>query len=350
MLKHILAICGVLIYAQLALGQLGGLNTYEFLNLPASARISGLGGNLISVMDDDANLAYNNPSLLNPSMHGQLSFNHSFHLAGTQHGYFSYAHHLTGADMTFHGGIQYANYGEFEETDEFGIENGTLNAAEYAVTIGAGKEVYERLALGVNAKFVTSSLGRFNSTGLVADIAAVYYDTASNFTATILFKNVGTQISTFQEGGDTEPLPFEIQVGFSKRLKHLPFRFSVVYHHLDRWNVTFDDPNSEETTLFFGEEPPERSMTSIWFDNFFRHFIFNGEFLFGKKDNFRLRFGYNHFMRKELTTTNFGGFAGFSLGVGFKVNRFRIDYGRTTYHLAGGINHLGITTYLKEFK
>ena len=72
--------------AHSAAAQIGGLNTYEFLNLSPSARVSALGGNLITVRDDDANLALANPSLLNESMHQQLAFSHSFHVAGISHG------------------------------------------------------------------------------------------------------------------------------------------------------------------------------------------------------------------------------------------------------------------------
>ena len=67
-------------------------------------------------------------------------------------------------------------------------------------------------------------------------------------------------------------------------------------------------------------------------------------------ENFRLRVGYNHFMRKELSVDNFGSLAGFSLGGGIKVNRFRIDYGHTTFHLGGGLNQFSISTNLQEFK
>ena len=292
--------------AQIAWGQLGGLNTYEFLNLPASARISALGGNLITVRDDDANLAFGNPSVLNASMHGQLSFNHSFHLAGTQNGYFNYTHHLQGAGTTLHAGVLYVGYGEFQETDEFGIENGTLNANEYAITLGAGRQVYDRLALGINAKLVTSQLGRYNSLGIAADLAAIYFDTASNFTATIVFKNMGSQLSTYREGNN-EPLPFEIQIGISKQLKYLPFRFSIIYHHLDRWNVVFDDPNSEETTLFFGEEPSEPTSASIWFDNFFPAFCLQRRVLVWQKRQFSLAFRVQPLLEKGVGYDQFRG-------------------------------------------
>jgi hypothetical protein len=55
-------------------------------------------------------------------------------------------------------------------------------------------------------------------------------------------------------------------------------------------------------------------------------------------------------MRRELSVDNFRSLAGFSFGAGIKINRFRIDYGRTNFHLAGGTNHLSISTNFSEFR
>ncbi len=332
-----------------AQAQLGGLHTYEFLNLSPSARITALGGNLITVRDDDANLALGNPAALNEAMHQQLAFNHSFHVAGIAHGYAGYAHHFDKPGLSSHLGVQYVRYGDFMETNELGEEIGTFQAAEYAINLGAGKQVAERLAVGANLKVITSQLERYSSFGLGADVAAMYFDTSSRFVATMVFRNMGRQVSYFRPD-NPEPLPFEIQLGVSKRLRYLPFRFSVIYRHLNRWNIRYDDPNAEPALLFIGEEPTEESASSIWFDNFFRHFVFNGEFLIGPKDNFRLRVGYNHFMRRELSVDNFGSLSGFSFGIGFKVNRFRIDYGYRSFHLGGGLNHFSVSTNLQEFR
>ncbi len=253
MIRILLCCSKLILSVHVIFGQLGGLNTFEFLNLPASARIAALGGNLITVRDDDANLAFANPGLLNPEMHGSIAFNHSFHLGGIQHGSFNYSFYAPKLASTFHGGIQYVSYGDFDETTASGQIIGTFDAAEYALTLGTGKEVDERLTLGANLKLITSNLAVYNSLGIAADLAAVYYDTAANLTASIVMRNIGTQLSTYRDG-NREPLPFEIQVGLSKRLKYLPFRFSIIYHHADRWNILFDDPNAEEPTLFFGEE------------------------------------------------------------------------------------------------
>lgn len=349
MRKALPLICFFVLGANVLIAQLGGLNTYEFLNLSPSARVTSLGANLITVVDDDVNLAYANPSLLNEQMHHQISFNHNFHLAGIGHGYAAYGQHIQSINTTFHAGIQYVDYGDFDQTDEMGNVLGTFSPAEYALTIGAARPVYERLTVGANLKLITSQFEGYNSFGVSTDLAGVFQDTASQFTATLVFKNVGTQISTYRED-NLEALPFEIQIGISKRLRYLPFRFSVIFQQAQRWNIIYDDPDSDEPTLFLGEEESQNSDVSMFFDNLFRHFIFNGEFLFGKSENFRVRVGYNHFRRKELSVENYRSLAGFSFGAGIKIYRFRLDYGYGSFHLGGGVNHLTISTNLREFR
>ena len=325
---------------------IGGDNVYEFLNLSPSARVTGLAGNLITVKDDDVSLAFSNPAALNPEMSGKIQFGNNFYLSDIKHGYFSYGHFAKKWDLTWHGGIHYISYGDFQATDEIGNIIGQFNASEYAFTVGAGKELYERLSVGANLKFITSSFESYNSTGLTTDLAAMFHDTSRQINVTLVMKNIGTQFTTYTDG-NREPVPFEMQVGMSKRLRHLPFRFSIIYRYLDKWNITYDDPNSQEDIFFFGEDP--NASDNGFIDNLARHFVFNGEFLFGKKDNFRMRLGYSHLTRKELTVRNLRSLAGFAFGIGIKINRFRIDFGQGFTHLQAGQTHLGISTNFKEF-
>ncbi|MEZ4935051.1 MAG: type IX secretion system protein PorQ [Saprospiraceae bacterium] len=324
----------------------GGDNVYEFLNLSPSARVTGLAGNLITVRDDDVALAYNNPAALNPEMSGKIQFGNNFYLSDINHGYVSYGQYAKKWDLTFHGGIQYISYGTFQATDEVGNITGQFDAGEYAFTVGAGKELYERLSVGANLKFITSQFESYNSAGMTADLAAMFHDTAKLVNVTLLLKNIGTQFSTYTPG-NRESIPFEMQIGVSKQLRYLPFRLSVIYRYLDKWNITYDDPNSQEDVFFIGDG--NTTSDNNFIDNLARHFIFNGEFLFGKKENFRMRLGYSHLNRKELTVRNLRSLAGFAFGVGLKINRFRIDFGQGFTHLGAGQTHLGISTNFKEF-
>lgn len=324
----------------------GGNHVYEFLNLSPSARIASLGGQLISVADGDVNLAFANPALANPRMHQSLSFSHQFMPSDIQAGYAAFGHHLSQANITLHGGLSYISYGTFDQTDATDTTIGTFNAGEYALTFGAGKQLYEKLSVGTNIRLISSQFERYHSFGVVADLGAFYQDTAMLFSFSFLLRNAGTQLSSYD--GKRQPVPFEMLLGMSKQLRHMPLRFSLTYRYLDRWNVLYDDPNAQEDFFLFPDSNSQ-NQGNHKLDNFARHFVASAEFLFGKKDNFLIRLGYNHLKKKELSHDNLRSLAGFSFGVGIHVNRFKIDFSRTVNHLASGVSHLTVSTNLKWF-
>lgn len=326
----------------------GGRHVFSYLSLPQSARVTGLGGAQIAVRDDDPVFAAANPAALNPSMSGRMALNHQFFLAGIQHGNVSYAQHLPKLGFTAHGAIQYMNYGEIKRADQFGDVQGTVNAGETAFTVGAARPLSEHFSLGLNLRMAFSRLDSYRSSALLADAGLMYADSAKRFTVGLVLRNAGTQMSSY--AGIREMLPFDIQLGVSKRLEHLPFRFGIIAHHLHRWDIRYNDPNLQgNDVLLFGGDQPKENRASAAIDNFFRHLIFNGEFLMGKKEGFRLRLGYNHLLKRELSVRNYRSLAGFSGGLGVKIKRFRIDFGYGAYHLAGGVTHLGIGTNLQDF-
>jgi hypothetical protein len=330
-----------------ASAQIGGQYVYAFLKQRPSARLTGLNGSQIALRDDDIAFAQMNPALLNNTMHNAISYNHDFLLAKMSTGYFGYGYAAEKLKMTFQGGVQYINYGSFKQSDEFGNIQGEFKAAEYAVTLGAGRQINESLSAGLNIKYISSQLEAYQSNGLVADLAGAYWNDAKKFGATVVFKNMGAQLSTYS--GKREDVPLDVQVGLTKKLQKAPFRVSVALHDLNRWNLRYNNPLNSEITLL-GEASSEPSRISKELDNFFRHLNVGGELLLGKNENFRFRVGYSHQVRKEMSVNNLRSMAGFSLGFGFKVSKFRLDYGLGKQHLAGGMNHLSISTNFSEFK
>lgn len=345
--RHLLLLLFSLWGNYMVQAQIGGLHAYSFLNLPFSARHAALGSYALAFYDDDPVTAATNPATLNPMMDGTLSINHAFLASGIQHGYVAFARHLAKQGFTAHVGLRYVNYGPFARTDEFGQVQGEFTAADYALTFGAGKQLYERLSLGFNLRLISSRLERYQSLGLSSDFALMYRDTSRLLQIALVFRNAGLQLTPYVPGV-REPLPFDLQLNLTHRLRHLPFRFAVVYHHLQRWNVLYDDPELEDNFFLFGDPQPE----SPWkdrIDNFFRHLVFSGELLAGARDNFRLRISYNHLRAKEMSVGTLRSLAGFGFGMGIKAGRFRIDYGRAIYHLGGGINSFSIATDLQSF-
>lgn len=328
--------------------QNGGRYAFAFLKQSPSARTTGLNQSQIALRDDDLSLAFTNPSLLNPLMHNGLGFNQNFLLGGIKSGLANYGYHVEKLKTTFQAGVQFISYGDFKQTDEYGNLQGTFRASEYAVFVGAGRQLNERFSVGINAKFIQSRLESYTSTGLAADIASAYINPESHFGATIVLKNVGAQLKTYY-GEARQNLPYDLQMGISKKLARAPFRLSVVAHDLLFWHLRYDNPLENEVSLL-GDVTSTKSAFSLGIDEVFRHLNFGGEIMFGKTENFRLRFGYSHQVRREMSIQNIRSLAGFSFGAGFKINRFRIDYGLGKQHIAGGMNHLSISTNFGTFK
>ena len=57
-----------------------GTTAYEFLNISPSARVYGLGGHNITVIDDDINLVDQNPALLGPEFNKQVGLSYMHYI------------------------------------------------------------------------------------------------------------------------------------------------------------------------------------------------------------------------------------------------------------------------------
>lgn len=323
--------------------QRGGENVYSFLRLTNSARVSALGGMNVSINDDDLNLVFHNPALLSGGMDRNMNLNYVNYFAGVNYGYASYALAKEGVG-NFAGGIHYVDYGVFSRTDEYGNAQGTFRASEYALNLVYSRSVIDSvLSVGVNLKPIFSIYERYTSLGLTADIGALYTLRATNTSFGVVLKNVGLQITSFS--GTREKVPFEIQAGITQALEHAPFRFSVQFQHLEQWDLTYDQPGIDDGG--FGVETEVTNRFDRFADNFMRHAIVGVELLLG--ENFHFDLGYNYKRRQEMKMDSWPGMVGFSWGFGFRVSKFHIAYGRSTYHLAGGTNHFSLTTNLSQF-
>lgn len=325
--------------------QIGGTHTYDFLNLVNSARVASFGGDVIAVNDNDFNLTYHNPALLNPEMNHDLLVNYVNYFTDINYGYAAYATNLNNKG-TFSGGIQYINYGKFIAADEKGIVTGEFKAAEYAINLIYAQAIDSNFRVGVNVKPIISTLEKYTSLGLVADFGVVYNKPKSLFTAALVIKNLGTQLKTY--ANQKESMPFNIQLGISQKLKHAPFLFSITFDHLEKWDLTYEVPEDESILNPFPEEENSESNIDKIADQFMRHVLIGVEF--NPVNNFYVRAGYNYRRRQEMLIESRTSTIGFSFGFGVKISKFHISYGRATYHLAGASDHFSISTNLDSFK
>ncbi len=322
--------------------QKGGEFTYSFLGLTNSARVAALGGESVSLLDDDINLVFHNPALLTAGMHNNLNLNYVNYFAGVNFGYASYGYHREGIG-NFVAGIHYVDYGTFDRTDELGENMGTFRASEYALNLVYSRSIIDSmLTAGINLKPIFSSFEQYNSLGIAVDAGVTYHNPGTLTTLGLVAKNMGVQLTTYT--GVREKLPFEIQAGITQGLAHAPFRFSITYQNLERWDLTYVKSDNINDPL--GEDI-KKSGFDVFGDKLMRHLVYGVEFLIG--ENFHADLGYNYKRRKEMSVAAKPGMVGFSWGFGFRISKFHIAYGRSSYHLAGGTNHFSLTTNLSEF-
>lgn len=339
----ILSLFLILITVTSNFAQLGGRYTYAFLELPYSARASALGHHMVPIFDKDLTLAISNPSLLNADMSGKFNITYSNYLADVNFGNVSYAHSFSDKYIGF-ANLRYINYGDFIQADEFGNQIGHFSAGEYALNIAGARSINKNLTAGVGIKIIYSTFEQYTSFGLASDYALSYHSDDQLFTSSISINNLGFQIKPYS-AGNHEPLPLNIQLGLSKKFEHMPLRFIVIAHHLNKFDFAYVDPNARIIQSFddTNEEPLQASLS----EKIFRHFVFAGEFVLS--ENFHLRFGYNHQRRKELQIADKPGMAGYSWGFGLRIKKLYLSYGNTIYHLAGGSHMFSISINPSEF-
>ncbi len=330
-----------------AFSQVGGNNTYEFLNLPISARVSALGGNLISVRDNDLNVSLTNPALLTDSMDNNIALSYINYFGGVNYGYAAYAKNIKNIGV-FSAGIHYLDYGRFIRADEAGYTDGTFGANEMSFNLSYAHSVLDsNLTVGATLKTIYSHLDSYTSWGSAVDLGAIYTVPKKELAFAAVIKNAGRQWKPYT-AGNWEKLPFEVQIGLSKKLKHVPFRLSVIYENLEKWDLTYVDPANPVLTVDpLTGAAIKQNNSKIFGDKLMRHIVLGGEFLITK--NFFLRLGYNYQRSQELKIPEKRGFTGFSFGFGFKVYKFQFSYGRAVYSIAGASNNFSISFDINSF-
>jgi hypothetical protein len=345
-IKCLISILLILVFTE-CFAQPGGKSTYQFLNLPVSARTAALGGKLNAIKDNDLSLTFHNPSLLNSTMDHYLTINYIRYFADIHYGYVSYSRTIKNIG-SFAAGLQYINYGNFISADKTGQITGQFGVSEYAFNLIWAREIDSLFSVGINLKPVISNAEKYTSFGFATDIGITYSNQEKLLTATIVVKNLGTQITTYY-GGKREPLPFEIQLGVAHKLKHAPFCFSILVQHLETPKLTYENGTgiNSSNNLTSGEDKKTGTFEDIA-ENLMRHMIFGVEIT--PIDNFFIRFGYNYRRRKELQIPTRISTVGFSWGFGINISKFNLSYGRATYHLAGASNHFSFSTDLSKFR
>lgn len=322
---------------------LGGNSVYNFLKLSNTPQLTGLGGINISNQTNDIGLAFQNPALLRPSMHTQANLVFNSMYGGIKNYHLQAGFYREPLKTNFAFGVNYFAYGSMPETDVAGNILGNFRATDYVIQASASRQYGEHWFYGATLKFIHSNYGRYRSSGIAMDLGVSFLDTVQLIQASLVAKNMGTQLRTYTNSGPDD-LPFDLQLGISKKLANAPLQFSLTANQLHRFDIRYND------TAFNNENGFDQGTGSkkFTFDKLFRHIVLSAQLMIDKKVEVSL--GYNHLRRKELNIGNASnGLNGFSLGVGVLLKKLQIRYARTYYQNNSAYNQFGLNIELNDY-
>lgn len=301
----------------------GGNATFSFLQLPYTAKATALGGVNISTTHD-LGLAMFNPALLHSDMDGELQASVKPYYASIQQYDVSGARFWTKKNIVIGWGVHYMDYGNIQMTDVVGNDLGTFTPRDYALQVSMSTKYMELFQIGTTIKWIHSNYGAYQSSGMALDVGLLYTAPSELSHASLLVKNMGAQTKTY---GSQEELPFNILLGWTKKLQAAPIQFSVTAERLSVWNNIYYDSS-------FSNQEGLSAPASL--QNVFNHFILGGTVFIGNQVDLNL--GYNFIRRFDLNIGNQQNFMnGLSAGFGLALNRMKIQYGnayfqRNLYH------------------
>ncbi|HVF97321.1 MAG TPA: hypothetical protein VM871_08380, partial [Flavisolibacter sp.] len=207
---------------------------------------------------------------------------------------------------------------------------------DFVAQVSASKKYLERWTYGGTLKFISSTYARYSSNAIAVDIGVLYFDSSRNFSASLLAKNMGTQLKTY--AGTAQDVPFDLQAGITKRLAKAPFGFSVTAHHLHQFDLRYND-------TIFNNNNGVSSPSS--FNTIVTHFVIAGHVYVGQ--NLEATFGYNPLRSQELSQPDGpNGLSGFSGGLRIKFSKLQILYARSAYQKGISYNQIGITADMNK--
>lgn len=277
---------------------------YNFLRLPVSAHAAALGGDNITIIEDDPALMFSNPALASSVSDKTIGLSYMNYMSGANYMGASYAKAL-GEKGTIAGGVQYMNYGKMKEYDQNNTQIGTFNASEIAIEGIFSYELAHNLVGGITAKFINSYIGNYSSMAVGVDLGLNWFEPDHQWSVSVVAKNLGGQIKAYEE--NYGKMPMDVQVGVSKTFAALPVRLSATLVDLTHYDYRF-----------------------------INHLNLGADILLS--DNIWVGGGYNFRRADEMTIgTNEDSSAhgaGFSVGGGINLERFKLNLAYGKYHAA----------------
>lgn len=303
MKKGLLAI-GCLLFAVSMQAQ-ESQEVYSFLRLPVSAHVAALGGDNVSLTNDDATVIFHNPALITNVSNKTLNANFMTYMEGCTTASASFVKaYKERASWGISG--QFMSYGEIKETTASNQQTGTFSPKDIALAGSFAYLLSDRISGGITGRLISSTIGSYSSAAVAIDLGLNYQDVEHGWSVSAVARNLGGQIKAYDD--EFERIPFDLLVGVSRQLPNSPLTLHATLARLNNWDQAFIKHLAVGADIHLG--------SSIFI---------SGGYNFRRSSEMKIYEG-------EDTSFNHG--AGLSLGGGIELERFKLTVGYAKYHVS----------------
>ncbi len=328
MKKHLLHTIAALTLGFLNAEAQESSSVFNFLNLPTSAHATALGGTNISLIEDDASLTFQNPALASSVSNNSIGVNFSTLMRGQKAASASFTR-LQGERGTWGINAQMVGYGSIEETSAAGEIEGDCHPIDVALSGLYSYFLSDRLSGGAAGKLIYSNYAGYTSFAMAVDLGLNYYVEESDFSVSVVAANLGGQIKAF--GDEHEHLPFQLNLGLTKRIAHAPLRLSLTMTDLTHWSKNYyyhtgSDPKGGRILL--------------------NHFNVGVDLV--PSNLFWVGIGWNCRRAYELEAAGSSKMAGLTAGAGLNIKKLSLGVSYAKYHVSAPSLSIGVSYKLTK--
>lgn len=277
---------------------------YNFLRLPVSAHAAALGGDNISIIEDEPSLIFSNPALLSSVSDMTIGLNYMNYMSGSSVAAASF-NRTVKERASWAASAQYVDYGKIKQRDVNNIDLGEFSVREIAMAGYFAYLLNNNLSGGITAKYIMSYIGGYHSIGFGVDLGLNYYNSSNGWSFSAVAKNLGGQLKAYDD--TFERMPIDVQLGLTKHFLNTPLRVSATFVDLNHLQYKF-----------------------------LHHIVLGIDFL--PTEHIWVGGGYNFRRAAEMKIISgdkkSSSGAGWSFGAGVNLERFKINLAYGKYHVS----------------
>ena len=266
---------------------------YNFLRLPVSTHAAALGGDNITLVEDDWALTFHNPALLTTVSDKTIGLGYMNYMEGVNTASAAF-NRTVGERASWAAEGQFIDYGKMKEVDENNVQSGEFQARDIALGGSFAYLLTNRIAGGITARLISSTIGQYNSMAVGVDLGLNYFDPDRLWSVSAVGKNLGGQIKAYHD-----------------EYERMPIRFHLTLVDLNHWGYRFAN-----------------------------HMVLGVDAMLSKQ--VWIAAGYNLRRANEMKIASGSGSdddesahnAGLSLGAGLQLQRFKLGVSYAKYHVS----------------